>query len=149
VELVQDRIAMATDRGLLLDCQFAADLPPALVNPQRFTQIISNLMTNAINYTPDDGIITLSSALQQREGIDWITFTVCDTGQGISRQELPHLFERFFRGVASRQSNIPGTGLGLAICKEITERMGGYITVESEVGQGTAFTVWLRPAYSR
>jgi signal transduction histidine kinase len=148
VELVQDRIALATDRGLLLDCQFAADLPPALADPQRFTQVISNLMTNAINYTPPDGIITLSTALQQREDTDWITFTVRDTGQGIPGQELPHLFERFFRGAASRQSSIPGTGLGLAICKEITERMGGLITVESEVGQGAAFTVWLRPASS-
>lgn len=69
-----------------------------------------------------------------------------DTGYGIPEQELPYLFERFFRGAASRKSNTPGTGLGLAICKEIVERMSGYITVESQFGQGADFTVWLRPA---
>ncbi len=145
-ELVQDRIALATDRGLIIDCQLTPDLSPALVDPQRFTQVMSNLTTNALNYTPAGGLITLSTATQQRAGDDWITFTVRDTGRGIPEQELPHLFERFFRGVASCQSNIPGTGLGLAICQEIVERMDGYITVESQVGQGTEFTAWLQPA---
>ncbi len=69
--------------------------------------------------------------------------TVRDTGQGISAQELPHLFERFYRGAAGRRASAPGTGLGLAISHEIMERLGGRITVESEVGHGAAFTVWL------
>ena len=146
IEFVQDRIAMATERGLIIDCQFAADLPPALIDPQRFTQIMSNLTTNAMIYTPAGGLITASTAVRQHAGNDWITFTVRDTGLGISEQELPHIFERFFRGLASHKLNSPGTGLGLAICQEIVERMGGYITVESKVGQGTAFTIWLQPA---
>ena len=116
---------MATDRGLIIDCQFAADLPPALIDPQRFTQVMSNLTTNAMTYTPAGGLITLSTAVRQHAGNDWITFTVRDTGLGISEQELPHIFERFFRGLASHKSNSPGTGLGLAICQEIVERMGG------------------------
>ena len=100
---------------------------------------MSNLTTNAMNYTPSGGLITLSTAVQPQAGIDWITFTVRDTGNGIPAQEVPHLFERFFRGAVSRKSNMPGTGLGLAICKEIVERMGGHITVESQVGQGADF----------
>jgi signal transduction histidine kinase len=145
-ELAQDRIAMAADRGLIIDCQLAPDLLPALVDPQRFTQVMSNLTTNAMNYTSAGGLITLSTARQQHAGDAWITFSVRDTGCGIPARELPHIFERFFRGAASHQSNTPGTGLGLAICREIVEHMGGAITVESEIGQGATFTVWLRPA---
>jgi signal transduction histidine kinase len=146
IEFVQDRIAMATERGLIIDCQFAADLPPAFIDPQRFTQVISNLTTNAITFTPAGGIITLSTAIQPRAGSEWITFTARNTGDGIPAHELPHIFERFFRGLASRKMNAPGTGLGLAISKDLVERMGGEITVESRAGQGTTFTVWLQPA---
>jgi signal transduction histidine kinase len=145
-ELVQDRILMAAERGLLVDCQLAAEPLSALIDPRRFTQIISNLMTNALNYTPAGGLVTLSTTTQSREDSTWVTVTIRDTGSGIPAQEISHIFERFFRGAASRQVGVPGTGLGLAICKEIVGQMGGCITVESQSGQGTAFTVWLRPA---
>jgi signal transduction histidine kinase len=147
IELIQDRAAMAAARGLMLDCQLAPDLPLVMADAQRLVQVMGNLMTNAINYTPYDGIITLLTAIQQWDGMDWVTFQVRDTGRGISEQELPHLFERFFRGEAGRQSGAPGTGLGLPICKEITESMGGRITVDSQLGQGATFTVWLKPAH--
>jgi signal transduction histidine kinase len=74
----------------------------------------------------------------------WITVTVRDTGPGIAAKDLPHLFERFYRGEAGRKADAPGTGLGLAISQEIMERLGGRITVESEPGQGAAFTVWVK-----
>ena len=146
VELIQDRAAMASERGLILDCQLAADVPLTNIDPRRFTQVMSNLTTNAINYTPAGGIITLTTALKQQNNLDWVTFTVRDTGQGISQQEIPHLFERFYRGDASHKSKAHGTGLGLPISKQIVEQMGGHITVESEPGIGTSFTVWLKPA---
>ena len=146
VELIQDRAAMAAEHGLIFDCQLAAGLPMALIDPRRFMQVMSNLTTNAINYTPAGGIITLSTAIRQENDSDWVTFTVRDTGRGISPQEILHLFERFYRGEAGRGSTAHGTGLGLAICKQIVEQMGGHITVESEPEAGTAFTVWLKPA---
>jgi signal transduction histidine kinase len=145
VELIQDRAAMASERGLILDCQLAADVPLTNIDPRRFTQVMSNLTTNAINYTPAGGIITLTTAIKQEDNLDWVTFTVRDTGLGISQQEIPYLFERFYRGDASHKSTAHGTGLGLAICKQIVQQMGGHITVESELGVGTAFTVWLKP----
>ena len=145
-ELVQDRLLMATDRELLVDCQLATEPLLALIDPPRFTQVISNLMTNAVNYTPRGGLVTLGTTKKLRGDSVWVTVTVRDTGRGIPPHEMPHLFERFFRGTVSRQAGIPGTGLGLAICKEIVEQMGGCITVESQPGQGATFTVWLRPA---
>jgi signal transduction histidine kinase len=137
---------MAADRGLVVDCQLSAAPLLALIDSARFTQVISNLMTNAINFTPPGGLVTLSTAVQSQAGTDWATVTIHDTGDGIPPHEVPHLFERFFRGTVSRKAGVPGTGLGLAICKEIVEQMGGHITVETQTGQGAAFTVWLRPA---
>ncbi|HTP11244.1 MAG TPA: GAF domain-containing sensor histidine kinase [Anaerolineae bacterium] len=145
-ELVQDRILMAANRGLVIDCQLTGEPLLALIDPARFTQVISNLMTNAINYTSSGGLITVCTAVQWHSESPWVTITVRDTGNGIPVQEIPQLFDRFFRGAISREASVPGTGLGLAICKEIVEQMGGRVTVESQVGQGAAFTVWLRPA---
>ena len=73
----------------------------------------------------------------------WVTFSVADTGPGISAEDQARLFERFYRGEAARQTRAAGTGLGLAICQELIKRHGGKITMESQVGKGSAFTVWL------
>jgi PAS domain S-box-containing protein len=145
-ELLVDRVALAAERGLTLDHQPATVLPPALADPAMIALALSNLIANAINYTPRGGHIALSTELLSRENRDWIIFTVRDSGPGISSADLPHIFERFYRGEAGRGSGLPGTGLGLAICKEIVDRLGGHISVESAPGQGAAFTVWLRPA---
>ncbi len=145
-ELIGDRSAMASERGLLLDCQIDPSAPMVMGDPKRIIQIMTNLVANAVNYTPRGGVITLVIATQRSEEGDWVTLTVQDTGRGISAAEMPNLFTRFFRGEASRQSQAPGTGLGLAICKDLVEKMEGRITVESELGRGTAFTVWLKPA---
>jgi signal transduction histidine kinase len=145
-ELVQDRILMADNRGLVIDCQLTTEPLLALIDPARFTQVVSNLMTNAINYTPSGGLVTVSTALQPKAETPWVTVTVRNTGTGIPAQEVPYLFDRFFRGRVSREASVPGTGLGLAICKEIVEQMGGRVTVESQPGEGAAFTVWLTPA---
>ena len=144
-ELLVDRVALAADRGLTLDHQPAASLPPALADPAMIAQALSNLIANALNYTPRGGHVTLGTDVRSRENRDWITFTVRDGGPGISNADRPHIFERLYRGEAGRRSGLPGTGLGLAICKEIVDRLGGHISVESEPGQGAAFTVWLRP----
>jgi signal transduction histidine kinase len=145
-ELVQDRILMAAQRDLVVDCQLCREPLIASIDPARLTQVMSNLMTNAINYTPAGGLVTVSTDVAHQADTAWITITVRDTGHGISAAETPQLFDRFFRGAASREVGTPGTGLGLAICKELVEQMGGQITLESRVGQGAAFTVWLKPA---
>jgi PAS domain S-box-containing protein len=146
--LVADRSALAERRSLKLTYEPAPDLPFVLTDTSKLIQVASNLMTNALNYTPTGGVVKVEAEVRQHEGQRLATFTVRDTGPGISPQDLPHLFERFYRGAAGRQASAPGTGLGLAISQEIMKRLGGRITVESEVGRGAAFTVWLPLASS-
>jgi signal transduction histidine kinase len=145
-QLIADRTALSAEHQLVLDYQLDDALPLALIDPVMLTEVITNLVGNAINYTPADGTVTVSTAVREDAGQTWVTFTVQDNGLGISARDMPHLFERFYRGEVGRKASAPGTGLGLAISQEIVEKMGGRITVESEPGHGAAFTVWLKPA---
>jgi PAS domain S-box-containing protein len=145
-EMIADRSDLAARHGLALDYLPKNNLPLALAEASMFTQLITNLMSNAINYTPPHGIITIITGLRQDDQAEWITVTVQDTGPGISAADRAHIFERFFRGEAGRKSGAPGTGLGLAICKRLAEKLEGRLTLDSEPGQGAAFTVWLKPA---
>jgi len=134
---------LAQDRGLTLEHHPAEPGPVALVDPDRMMQVLNNLVANAIHYTPEGGKVVVSTGKEEAEGRAWATATVADTGMGIPEQELPRIFERFFRGEEPRLLQISGTGLGLAIVKEIVELHGGRVTVESQAGEGTTFTVWL------
>jgi len=104
---------------------------------------LNNLVVNAIHYTPSGGSVVVSTGEKTREGQKWAIIQVEDTGIGISAEDMPHLFERFYRGRMPRQMQIAGTGLGLAIVKEIVDLHGGQVTVESQVDVGSTFTVWL------
>lgn len=145
-QLVADRTALAASRQLLID--YRAENLPALAqaDPVMLGQVVSNLLTNAVNYTPAGGLISLTTAARQRDEQTWITITIQDTGPGISPPDLAHIFERFYRGEAGRKSGAPGTGLGLAISAQIMNKLGGSITLDSQPGEGAAFTVWLKPA---
>jgi signal transduction histidine kinase len=108
------------------------------IDASRITQALTNLVVNAINYTPSGGDVLIETAALD-EG--WAVVRVRDTGVGISSQYLAHVFEPFFRlqGEAVR-----GTGLGLSITREVVQLHGGEITVTSEPGQGSCFSVKLR-----
>ena len=106
----------------------------------RLDQLIGNLVGNAIKYTPEGGTVTLSL---YQDG-DWARLDVADTGMGIPAEHLPHIFERFYRVDKARSRRSGGSGLGLAIVKGIAEQHGGKISVTSEPGKGTTFSVWLR-----
>lgn len=142
--LVDDRRALATKRGLELSLEWDTSLPPARGDERLLSQVFTNLLTNAMNYTPDQGHITLRTR-HVRDDDSWVAAEVSDTGPGIPLEEQPMIFRRFFRGRASRATGAAGTGLGLAICKEIVDLHDGRITLESEgvPGRGTRFTVWL------
>ena len=121
-------------------------LPLALGDRQMLMQVATNLMANAMNYTPSGGQVMMRTWVQRETEQTWVILTVSDTGCGMSEEDQRRLFERFYRGEAARQTQAPGSGLGLAICQEIVERHGGRISVASAVGQGSTFSVRLRPA---
>ena len=106
----------------------------------RLSQLFGNLIDNAIKYTPEGGTITLSLF---RDG-DWARMEVADTGVGISPEHLPHVFDRFYRVDKARTRASRGSGLGLAIVRGIAEQHGGKVTVKSDSGKGSTFTVWLK-----
>ncbi|MEE8372223.1 MAG: ATP-binding protein [Dehalococcoidia bacterium] len=106
----------------------------------RLKRLLGNLIDNAIKYTPEEGTITLS--LYTHDG--WARLDVTDSGIGIPREHLAHLFERFYKVDKGRSRSSKGSGLGLAIVKAIAEQHRGKVTVASEPGKGSTFSVWLR-----
>ncbi len=117
---------------LRLDCPI--DLPPILADLDRTEQILVNLLGNALRYTEKGSIV-----LRAWRDKDWVWIAVTDTGIGIAPEDLPHIFERFWRADKSRASYSGGTGIGLAIARRLVELQGGKIEVESEFGKGSTF----------
>ena len=109
----------------------------------RLRQVISNLIDNSLKFTPRGGQVRVTLRRDAAQG--QMVLTVADTGDGISPEDLPHVFERFYRGDKSRQRQdlAHGNGLGLSICQSIVMAHGGTIAVESDLGRGTIFTVFL------
>jgi two-component system sensor histidine kinase BaeS len=126
----------AEARGISLSLDIPSELPLVDMDRTRVTQVVGNLMENAILHTPQDGQITVLS-----EVIDAsvVRVTVSDTGVGISAGDLPQIFERFYRVDPSRNRATGGAGLGLTIAKQLVEAHGGTIHVESELGNGSRF----------
>jgi len=115
------------------------DVPAVHVDPERMAQVLGNLVGNALRHTPAGGQITLGATSHGDE----IWLTVEDTGEGIAPEDLPRVFDRFYRGDEARQVQESESGLGLAIAKSIVELHGGTIAVESGVGEGTRFVIAL------
>jgi signal transduction histidine kinase len=127
--------ATARSRGVELVMVTEEDLPPLEADEMRLGQLVDNLLSNAVKFTPDGGTVTATIA--RRGTVERLE--VADTGVGIPADELDKLFDRFYR--ASTASAVAGTGLGLSIAKAIAEAHGGSISVASEIGVGTTFTV--------
>ena len=141
--LVEDRRRLFSDRDLTLGLSLQPDIPHPVADEQMISQVIANLMTNALNYTPAGGSVTLITRKLVCDGEAGVSLAVRDTGLGIPEKEREQVFERFYRGETSRKMGTPGTGLGLSICKEILVRHQGNITLDSEVQKGSTFTIWL------
>jgi PAS domain S-box-containing protein len=134
---------LAQQEDLSMEYRPADPGPMASVDPDRMTQALANVVSNAIQYTPAGGKVTISTGEKEARGQTWAVVTVKDTGMGIPEEELPLVFDRFFRGERPRSMQVSGTGLGLAIVKDIVELHDGLVTVESRVDVGTTFTIWL------
>jgi two-component system phosphate regulon sensor histidine kinase PhoR len=130
------------DKGIHMDLESLHEAPPVLAEHGRLEQVLINLLDNALEYTPANGSVTVSTA----EEDNLVRVTVTDTGTGIPAKDLPRLFERFYRVDPARSRDQGGTGLGLAIAKHIVQLLGGDITVTSTPGKGSAFSFTLKKA---
>ena len=128
---------IATEKKVRIETKLAP--VRASGDADKIAQVITNLLSNAVQYTPEQGTITLETRSQDGLAV----LTVSDTGIGISAEDLPHVFDRFYRVEASRSRDKGGSGLGLAIARAIIHAHGGTIGVSSEPGKGTTFTVRL------
>ena len=137
-ETVSDFTPPAEDAGVTLTCSCPAE--PCLVEGRlsALWRVLSNLLGNALKHTPSGG--SVSVALEPGEEL---IVTIRDTGTGIAAEDLPHVFDRFYRGDKSRARETGGFGLGLSICKRIVEDHGGSISIKSEAGRGTEVIVRL------
>jgi histidine kinase len=139
IQAALDRLApQFAEKGLQLSVAAASQLPPVLVDEDRAVQVLTNLLTNALRYTPAPGRVEV---VAEREG-DAVAIHVVDTGVGLTPAQLQHVFERFYRVDPSRSRAVGGVGIGLTIAKALTEAMGGEIGGASAgLGRGSTFTV--------
>jgi two-component system, OmpR family, sensor histidine kinase BaeS len=114
-----------------------------VIDSNRITQVVYNLLINALRYTSPDGKITIRISDTRQKGSRFAAVSISSTGVGIAPEQLPYLFDRFYRVEEARSRHSGGMGLGLAIAKEFVEAHQGSITVQSRVGQGTTFIVYL------
>jgi len=139
-------------KGVVLQTDLSEDLPLVDVDPRRIGQVLRNLLENGLTHTGPGGEIAVAAHVAcpepGRGSGQWVEVSVRDTGTGIAAEELPYVFERFYRADKSRSRATGGAGLGLAIVKQLVEAHGGQIEVESEVGRGTQFTFTLPVAKS-
>lgn len=149
-DMISDTIAsfqpQAQSRGVRLVGEVSEGVDPVLMNPPRLQRVLHNLVSNALRHTPADGTVALRAVPGDRE----VEVEVSDTGEGIATEDLPHVFERSFRGEKSRtrpeEANAPGAGLGLAIARGLVEAHGGTIQAHSSPGEGSCFRFTLRRA---
>jgi two-component system sensor histidine kinase BaeS len=137
--------ARATAAGVTLEQEMPGDLPDVLVDPRRVSQIIDNLLENAITHTPAGGAVTVATNVMENwdGSFDGVYVAVSDTGAGIRAEDLEYVFDRFYRTDPSRSRTTGGSGLGLTIARQLAIAQGGQLTVESVVGEGSRFTLTL------
>jgi len=126
-------------KNIILELDVAPPLPTIEADPGRLTQVLTNILDNALRHTPEGGRIVLSA---NRSGGD-VELAIQDSGPGLKTEDLERIFERFYRADASRQRQDGGSGLGLAIAKSIVQAHGGQLSAESEPGQGLKIIIWL------
>lgn len=126
---------VAEERGVSLEIDVRADLPDAFGDVDRVAQVLRNILVNGLRHTPEGGHLSISAGTVG----DRVKVTVADSGEGISPEDLPHVFDRFWRADRSRARETGGSGLGLTIAKQLVEAQGGKVGVESQLGVGSRF----------
>jgi signal transduction histidine kinase len=139
-ELINQAIAavraQAEAKGVSVTTDLPGELPSVNIDSHQVSQVLRNLLDNAVVHTAKGGSITVTAEQQGK----WVEVAVTDTGEGIPAEDLPHIFERFYRVDKSRTRATGGSGLGLTIAKRLVEAHGGQIEAQSELGKGSRFT---------
>jgi len=117
--------------------------PNILMDSRRISQVLYNLLTNAIRYTPENGEVSIGARIVARNNRDWLQIDISDNGCGIAEEDLPFVFEHFYRADKARDKKSGGSGIGLAIVKQLVEIHGGSVEVHSTLGKGSRFSVLL------
>ena len=130
---------LALRRGMKLEGSVDPNVDPVMMDTQRIGRVLNNLIGNALRHTPAEGLVNVHA----RRTASGVEVSVSDTGEGIRTEDLPHVFESFYRGEKSRSRSTGGAGLGLAISRGIVQAHGGEIKVQSEAGHGSRFTFTL------
>src|SRR4029453_2656402 len=133
---------LAAKNGNRLETRCPAEIGTMRADLTKVRQALFNLLSNACKFT-EQGTVTLAASRETGEGGDWIVFTGSDTGIGMTAEQLARLFEAFSQADAATNRKYGGTGLGLALSRRLCRMMGGDVTVESETGRGSTFTVRL------
>jgi two-component system, OmpR family, phosphate regulon sensor histidine kinase PhoR len=146
--IVDGLMLQARAKDIAVSMEVEPDLPPVIGDADQLTQVFQNLVDNAIKYGRPHTTVRIAAQRAQKAGdaAPLVAISVADEGEGIPREHLPRLTERFYRVDAGRSRQLGGTGLGLAIVKHIINRHRGTLTIDSEVGRGTTFTVYLAAA---
>ena len=134
--------------GFIVERSVPSNLPPVMVDTQALSQCLQNLITNAVKYSDGERWLGVRAATREIAAGTEALITVSDRGIGIESHELEHIFEPFYRSSRVRDEQIHGSGLGLPLAMSMVKAMGGYISVESSPGNGSAFTVHLAVAES-
>ncbi|MFQ5408275.1 MAG: sensor histidine kinase, partial [Anaerolineales bacterium] len=149
--------ARADEKQITLRVAAGDNLPPVAADPDRLRQVLRNLLDNALRYTPSGGVISLQCSVTSHQSPEignatvattpttdsWLLITVQDTGPGIAREDLPHVFDRFWRAEKSRNRASGGSGIGLALVRQLVEAHGGRVWAESQPGTGARFSFTL------
>jgi len=142
IKIVHMLEPLAEEKAIKLEYSLQT-VPPIVVDVGRINQVLYNLLTNALRHAPGNGQVTVSTALIVEPGKKWLKVEVKDNGTGIAAEDLPYIFNHFYRADKSRHRKSGGSGIGLAIVKQLVENHGGKIEVHSVLDQGSIFSVYL------
>jgi len=134
---------LADGKDIHVICALDESLPEIAADTGRISQVFYNILVNAIRYSSPQSIVNIITVQVKIEGQLWLKISVVDNGPGIVEEDIPHIFDHFYRGDKSRDRKSGGSGLGLAIVKQLVEIHGGRVAVESKLGKGSIFHVLL------
>lgn len=134
---------LADEKEIQINCELREKLCEVVVDSDRMSQVFYNILVNAIRYSPRQSQIQVTTSVKEIEDEQWLYVAVADNGPGIAAEDIPYIFDHFYRSEKSRDRKSGGSGLGLAIVKQLLEIHGGQVAVSSELGKGSVFQVML------